>query len=81
MVLKQFVDTLKRTGIERVATKGSAFDPTVHEAIQQLETNDVPAGAVAAEVQAGYRFAGKLIRPALVVVAKPKAEPPPEVTH
>lgn len=81
MVLKQFVDTLKRTGIERVATKGCAFDPTVHEAIQQLETNEVPAGAVAAEVQAGYRFAGKLIRPALVVVAKPKAEPPPEVTH
>jgi molecular chaperone GrpE len=81
MVLKQFVDTLKRTGIERVITKGSAFDPTIHEAIQQLETNDVPPGAVAAEVQAGYRFAGKLIRPALVVVAKPKAEPPTEVTH
>ncbi len=81
MVLKQFVDTLKRTGIERVPTKGCAFDPTVHEAIQQMETNDVPAGAVAAEIQAGYRFASKLIRPALVVVAKPKAEPGPEEVH
>jgi molecular chaperone GrpE len=81
MVLKQFVDALKRAGIERVVTKGCAFDPTVHEAIQQLETNDIPAGAVAAEVQAGYRYAGKLIRPALVVVAKPKAEPPPEEVH
>lgn len=81
MVIKQFVDALKRTGIERIVTKGCAFDPAVHEAIQQLETNDLPAGAVAAEVQAGYRFASKLIRPALVVVAKPKAEPPAETTH
>lgn len=81
MVLKQFVDALKRTGIERIATKGCAFDPSVHEAIQQFETNDVPAGAVAAEVQAGYRFSGKLIRPALVVVAKPKAEPESDPIH
>src|SRR5690606_30725297 len=81
MVHKQFIDTLKRTGIERIAAKGCAFDPTVHEAIQQIETNDVPAGAVAAEIQAGYRFAGRLIRPALVVVAKPKAEPSPDDTH
>lgn len=81
MVHKQFVDTLKRTGIERIAAKGCAFDPTVHEAIQQIETDDVPAGAVAAEIQAGYRFAGRLIRPALVVVAKPKTEPGPEETH
>jgi molecular chaperone GrpE len=78
MVMKQFVEALKRGGIERIEAKGQAFDPTVHEAIQQIETDDVPAGAVAAEVQTGYRFAKKLIRPALVVVAKPKTSPAPD---
>src|SRR3954468_2321905 len=42
MVLKQFADTLGRVGIRRVATVGSPFDPTQHEAIQQLETDDHP---------------------------------------
>jgi molecular chaperone GrpE len=72
MVLKQFADTLKRVGIERVSTQGAAFDPSVHEAIQQLETDEFAPGVVAAEVQGGYRYAGRLVRPALVVVAKAK---------
>jgi molecular chaperone GrpE len=46
------------------------FDPAIHEAIQHLETNDFAPGCVAAEVQPGYRAAGRLIRPAMVVVAK-----------
>lgn len=70
MVMRQFVDTLGRLGIERVATIGNAFDPAQHEAIQQLETAEHPPGAVAAEVQAGYKLGDRLIRPALVVVAK-----------
>lgn len=71
MVIRQFEDTLSKLGIERIATVGKAFDPSVHEAIQQLETNDHPAGTVAAEIQGGYRTTDRLIRPALVVVAKP----------
>lgn len=73
LVIRQFADTLGRLGIERVAGVGSPFDPSVHEAIQHLETNDFPPGSVAAEVQAGYRQGDRLIRPALVVVAKPAA--------
>jgi molecular chaperone GrpE len=79
MVLRQFGDTLGRLGIERVATVGSAFDPSVHEAIQHLESADFPPGVVAAEVQGGYRAGERLVRPALVVVAKApagEAEPP-----
>lgn len=72
MVLKQFSDTLKRVGIERVPTQGSPFDPSMHEAIQQLETDEYAPGVVAAEVQGGYRYSGRLVRPALVVVAKAK---------
>jgi molecular chaperone GrpE len=74
MVLKQFQDTLKRLGIERLQSVGQAFDPNLHEAIQQLATSDFDPGTVAAEVQGGYRFGDKLIRPAMVVVAK-AAEP------
>jgi molecular chaperone GrpE len=74
MVKRQFTDTLARQGIERVPTVGAQFDPAVHEAIQHLETNDQPPGTVAHEIQGGYIVQKKLIRPALVVVAKAKAQ-------
>jgi molecular chaperone GrpE len=70
MVNRQFVDTLSRLGVERVQTIGVAFDPAVHEAVQQIETVDQSPGAVCAEVLPGYRFGDRLIRPAMVVVAK-----------
>jgi molecular chaperone GrpE len=73
LVMRQFADTLSKIGIERVATVGQPFDPSVHEAVQQMETSDFEPGSIAAEVQAGYRNTEKLIRPALVVVAKAKA--------
>lgn len=71
MVLKQFESTLGRLGIAKVPTTGSAFDPTQHEAIQQVETNEHPPGTVVAEVQPGYTNGERLIRAAMVVVAKP----------
>jgi molecular chaperone GrpE len=70
MVLKQFQDTLRRLGIERLQSVGQGFDPNLHEAIQQLATTEFEPGSVAAEVQGGYRFGDRLIRPAMVVVAK-----------
>jgi molecular chaperone GrpE len=71
MVLKQFADTLGKVGIKRVPTVGSPFDPTQHEAIQQLETDEHPAGTIVAEVQPGYAMGDRLVRAAMVVVAKP----------
>lgn len=70
LVIKQFVDTLSRLGIEKIDALGEVFDPSVHEAIQQLETTEVPAGSVASQVQAGYKVGGRLMRPCMVVVAK-----------
>ena len=70
MVLKQFVDTLGKIGIRRVPTVGSTFDPNLHEAIQQIETKDHPAGTVVAEVQPGYALGDRLLRAAMVVVSK-----------
>lgn len=72
LVMRQFTDMLSKLGIERVGGVGQPFDPAVHEAVQQMETSDFEPGTIAAEVQAGYRTAEKLIRPALVVVAKAK---------
>jgi molecular chaperone GrpE len=73
MVQRQFVEALAREGITRVATVGQAFDPAVHEAIQQVETTEHAPGSVLAEVQAGYAQGERLVRAALVVVAKAKA--------
>jgi molecular chaperone GrpE len=73
MILRQFTEVLGRAGIVKVPTVGKAFDPSMHEAIQQIETDDQPAGTVVAEVQPGYVHGERLIRAAMVVVAKPKA--------
>ncbi len=76
LVMRQFTDTLRKVGIERVPSIGHPFDPSVHEAIQHLESAEFSPGTIAAEVQAGYRSAQRLVRPALVVVAKAPASPP-----
>jgi molecular chaperone GrpE len=73
MILKQFDNTLGRAGIQRVTTVGSMFDPSQHEAIQQIETDEHPPGTVVAEVQPGYKEGDRLVRAAMVVVAKPKS--------
>ena len=73
MVMRQFQDTLGSLGIERVATQGKPFDPAEHEAVQHVASDEVPPGAVVQELQAGYRWQGRLMRPALVVVSKPNS--------
>jgi molecular chaperone GrpE len=74
MIQRQFVDALGREGIARVPTVGQPFDPSVHEAIQQVETSDSPPGTVLAEVQPGYTQGERLVRAAMVVVSKAKSE-------
>lgn len=81
MVLKLFEDTAERIGLSRIKTVGERFDPQVHEAIQQKESADAAPGTILTEVVPGYRFGDKLVRAAMVVVArKPadakKSEPP-----
>jgi molecular chaperone GrpE len=73
MVLRQLEDALSTVGIQRISALGKPFDPAEHEAVQHVQTSDVPPGAVAQELRAGYRWQDRLIRPALVVVAKAPA--------
>jgi molecular chaperone GrpE len=75
MVERQFVDALGREGISRVPTVGKPFDPGMHDAIQQVETDEHPPGTVLAEIQPGYTQGDRLMRAAMVVVAKAKASP------
>ena len=69
MVLRFFEDALNRLGVERVESVGQPFDPSVHEAVQQVESDKSP-GTVVSEMVAGYRLNGKLLRAAMVAVAR-----------
>jgi molecular chaperone GrpE len=73
MVLKLFEDTVERLGLTRVKTVGERFDPAVHEAIQQQETELHPPGTILAEVVPGYMVGPRLLRAAMVVVARKPA--------
>lgn len=73
MVLKQFDDVASRLGLERIAAVGQRFDPNIHDAVQQMETAEHPPGTIVAEVVPGYRLGDRLLRAALVVVARPPA--------
>lgn len=69
LIRKQLADALAKQGLERIETKGKSFDPHVHHAIERVETHDQPDGAVLGELQAGYSYHGRVLRPAMVRVA------------
>jgi molecular chaperone GrpE len=75
MVHKQFLSTLERYEIKPFDSVGQPFNPELHEAIQQM-TSDQPAGSVCHELQRGYLRGERLVRPALVVVSKGPGEAP-----
>lgn len=79
LVLRQFTHAFERTEVTPVEAEGKPFDPNLHEAIGQQESDD-PPGTVVSVLQRGYRLGDRLLRPALVVVAKPKAPPVSEET-
>ncbi|RKH00430.1 nucleotide exchange factor GrpE [Corallococcus sp. CA053C] len=70
MTRKSFEDALGRHGVKAFSAKGQPFDPRLHEAIQQVETADVPSGHVVYEVARGFHLNDRLVRPAMVVVAR-----------
>ena len=76
LVLRLFQSKLERYNVKPIAARGEPFDPKIHEAISRVETADVPAGAVAVELQRGYRIGERLLRPAMVSVATAPAKAP-----
>jgi molecular chaperone GrpE len=70
LIYKQLQDTLAKQGVRAVPAKGEPFDPHVHEAIEMVETSDAPDHEVIEELQRGYKMKDRLLRPAMVKVAK-----------
>jgi molecular chaperone GrpE len=70
MTRKLFEDTLGKHGVKGFSAEGQTFDPHRHEAMQQVETADVPPNTVVHEVVRGYTLNDRLIRPALVAVSR-----------
>jgi molecular chaperone GrpE len=70
LIYKQLQDVLAKLGVRPIAAKGEPFDPHVHEAIEMVETSDAADHEVLEEWQRGYKFKDRLLRPAMVKVAK-----------
>ena len=72
---KEILRVLEKFQVTPIESKGKAFDPTYHEAVMQEETDEFPENTVITEMQKGYLIHDRLLRPAMVVVAKPKTKP------
>lgn len=73
LIVRSFLDTLEKYGVTRMSAKGESFDPTRHEAMTQVESAEVTPNTVVDEYCPAYLLHGRLLRPALVTVAKAPA--------
>jgi molecular chaperone GrpE len=68
LVAKKFLDQLEKHGVTSFDSQGIAFDPNLHEAVQQVASAQ-PMGTVVDQLQRGFMIGGRLLRPALVTVS------------
>lgn len=78
MTQREFVTTIERHGIRRIDPKGEKFDHNFHQAVFEVEDGENEPGTVVQVVQRGYVIGDRLLRPAMVGVAKPPAQPDSE---
>ncbi len=79
LLYRQILDLLGRHRITRMEATGKPFDPHLHHAVERVETDELPDGTVLEEMQAGYKFRDRVLRPAMVKVAvhpRPKSSEP-----
>jgi molecular chaperone GrpE len=70
LIDRQFHDALTKLGVEPIEAKGQAFDPNFHQAVQMVETSEAENNHVLEQLQRGYKLKDRLLRPAMVRVAK-----------
>ena len=70
LIDKQFHDALAKLGVQPVRTEGQPFDPNLHQAIQVVDTDEAEDNHVLDELQRGYKLKDRLLRPAMVRVAR-----------
>lgn len=77
LTARALTQTLTKHGVARIEAEGAKFDPNLHQAMFEVPNPEVPSGTVVQVVQPGYTIGGRVLRPALVGVAKggPKASP------
>ena len=75
MIQSQMRGVLGELGVEEISAVGQAFDPSLHDAVSQVETTEVPEGQIVQQVRKGYRCRDRLLRPASVVVARAPGTP------
>ena len=80
LIYNRFLDQLKKLGLEPIDAAGMPFDPYVHNAIEMVPTTEAEDHTVLADLQRGYNFKGRLLRPSMVRVAvhPPAADPSSE---
>jgi molecular chaperone GrpE len=69
LIYNRMMDTLHKQGLEPIEAANAKFDPHVHHAVQKEQTEDVEDETILEVYQRGYKFKGKLLRPAMVKVA------------
>ena len=70
LTLEMFNTVMEKFGITMIEPKGEKFNPELHDAVSMQETDDSNSGIIIEVMQKGYTLNGRLIRPAMVVVAK-----------
>ena len=72
IIEKDLISIFERNRIKKIDTKGKKFDPNFHQAMSEIEDDKVEPGSIIQEIQAGYMLGERLLRTALVIVAKKK---------
>jgi molecular chaperone GrpE len=72
MLLRQLLEVLKSEGLEEIPAIGELLNPERHEVVSSVDTSEAPENTVVEEIRKGYVLNGRVIRPSLVVVSKPK---------
>ena len=70
MVKKELSTALEKNGIKKIDSLDKKFDPNLHQAMMEIENNDLDEGVVVQEIQTGYMMHVRLLRPAMVGVSK-----------
>jgi molecular chaperone GrpE len=72
IIEKDLITIFEKNRIKRIDTRNKRFDPNLHQAMSEIENDEVETGSILQEIQAGYMLGERLLRPALVGVAKKK---------
>ncbi len=73
LTYKQFIETVGKLGVRQVSSTGGVFDPNIHQAVAQVESETAEPNTVVEEFQKGYFLHDRILRPAMVTVAKEKS--------